>query len=114
MIASLPFGYLFTQVGFNCIRIWIVGVAVAELQFCHPEDVPTSENFWKPLCASLQNLLRCNIDIRINLSPISCNRAGFKDSSVSLVMQSREDREAHDPVATNCRTVASSRRDCPS
>jgi hypothetical protein len=39
---------------------------------------------------------------------------GSKDSSVSLVMQSREDRETQDPVTTNCRTVASSRRDCPS
>uniref|UniRef100_A0A0A9C1E8 Uncharacterized protein n=1 Tax=Arundo donax TaxID=35708 RepID=A0A0A9C1E8_ARUDO len=29
-------------------------------------------------------------------------------------MQSRDDREAQDPVTTNCRTVASSRRDCPS
>ncbi|OEL19898.1 Protein STICHEL-like 2 [Dichanthelium oligosanthes] len=90
------------------------GVAVAELQFCHPEDVPTSETFWKPLCASLQNLLRCNVDIRINLSPIFSNRMGSKDSSVSLVMQSREDRETQDPVASNCRTVASTRRDCPS
>ncbi|KAL6658800.1 hypothetical protein ACP70R_002840 [Stipagrostis hirtigluma subsp. patula] len=90
------------------------GVAVAELQFCHPEDVPTSEGFWKPLCASLQNLLRCNVDIRINLSPITSNRAGFKDSSVSLVMQSREDQEAGDTVAANCRTVASSRRECAS
>nr|CAB3479811.1 unnamed protein product [Digitaria exilis] len=90
------------------------GVAVAELQFCHPEDVPTSESFWKPLCASLQNLLRCNVDIRINLSPISSSRMGSKDSSVSLVMQTREDRETQDPGATNCRTVASSRRDCPS
>ncbi|KAF8712737.1 hypothetical protein HU200_028505 [Digitaria exilis] len=90
------------------------GVTVAELQFCHPEDVPTSESFWKPLCASLQNLLRCNVDIRINLSPISSSRMGSKDSSVSLVMQSREDRETQDPGATNCRTVASSRRDCPS
>ncbi|KAG2581266.1 hypothetical protein PVAP13_6KG022300 [Panicum virgatum] len=90
------------------------GVAVAELQFCHPEDVPTSDTFWKPLCTSLQNLLRCNVDIRINLSPISSNRMGSKDSSVSLVMQSREDRETQDPVTTNCRTVASSRRDCPS
>ncbi|CAO2200123.1 unnamed protein product [Urochloa humidicola] len=90
------------------------GVAVAELQFCHPEDVPTSETFWKPLCSSLQNLLKCNVDIRINLSPIFSNRMGSKDSSVSLVMQSREDREAQDPIATNCRTVASSQRDCPS
>ncbi|XP_062192718.1 protein STICHEL-like 2 [Phragmites australis] len=90
------------------------GVAVAELQFCHPEDVPTSESFWKPLCASLQNLLRCNVDIQINLSPISSRSAGSKDSSVSLVMQSREDREVQDPAATNCRTVVSSRRDCPS
>lgn len=91
------------------------GVAVAELQFCHPEVVPTSKNFWKPLCASLQNLLRCSVDIRINLSPISGNGAGSKDSSVSLVMESREeDREAQDPATSNCRTVVSSGRDCPS
>ncbi|KQJ94907.1 protein STICHEL-like 2 [Brachypodium distachyon] len=91
------------------------GVAVAELQFCHPEDVPTSETFWMPLVGSLQNLLKCNVDIRINLSPISMsNRAGSKNSSVSLVMQSREDQETRNQAATDCRTVASSRRECPS
>ncbi|KAF0914881.1 hypothetical protein E2562_032801 [Oryza meyeriana var. granulata] len=90
------------------------GVAVAELQFCHPEDVPTTESFWKPLVVSLQNLLKCNVDIRINLSPISSsNRAVSKNSSVSLVMQSREDQETQNPVATGCRTVASSRKVCP-
>uniref|UniRef100_A0A0D9X3Y3 AAA+ ATPase domain-containing protein n=1 Tax=Leersia perrieri TaxID=77586 RepID=A0A0D9X3Y3_9ORYZ len=91
------------------------GVAVAELQFCHPEDVPTTESFWKPLVLSLQNLLKCNVDIRINLSPISSsNRVMSKNSSVSLVMQSREDQEMQNPVATGCRTVASSRKECPS
>ncbi|KAG8086685.1 hypothetical protein GUJ93_ZPchr0010g9241 [Zizania palustris] len=91
------------------------GVAVAELQFCHPEDVPTAESFWKPLVVSLQNLLKCNVDIRINLSPISSsNRFVSKNSSVSLVMQSREDQEMQNSVATGCRTVASSRRECPS
>lgn len=99
---------------FNFIQLWIAGVAVAELQFCHPEEVPTSESFWKPLCTSLQNLLRCSVDIRINLSPLSDNRAGSKDSSVSLVMQSRENQEGEDPVAANCRTVASSTRNCSS
>ncbi|KAL5230084.1 hypothetical protein ABZP36_028860 [Zizania latifolia] len=91
------------------------GVAVAELQFCHPEDVPTAESFWKPLVVSLQNLLKCNVDIWINLSPVSSsNRFVSKNSSVSLVMQSREDQEMQNPVATGCRTVASSRKECPS
>lgn len=64
---------------------------------------------------SLQNLLKCNVDIRINLSPISTsNRVVSKNSSVSLVMQSREDQETEDPVAAGCRTVASSRKECPS
>uniref|UniRef100_A0A0E0EH94 AAA+ ATPase domain-containing protein n=1 Tax=Oryza meridionalis TaxID=40149 RepID=A0A0E0EH94_9ORYZ len=91
------------------------GIAVAELQFCHPEDVPTTESFWKPLVVSLQNLLKCNVDIRINLSPISTsNRVVSKNSSVSLVMKSREDQETQDPVAAGCRTVASSRKECPS
>jgi len=112
--SSLPLQNLLRKDGKLSSLYTSQGVAVAELQFCHPEDVPTSETFWKPLCTSLQNLLRCNVDIRINLSPISSNRMGSKDSSVSLVMQSREDRETQDPVTTNCRTVASSRRDCPS
>ncbi|VAI76243.1 unnamed protein product [Triticum turgidum subsp. durum] len=91
------------------------GVAVAELQFCHPEEVPTSESFWMPLVVSLQNLLKCNVDIRINLSPISIsNRIVSKNSLVSLVMQSREGQQAQNPVTTDCRTVASSRRECPS
>jgi hypothetical protein len=54
------------------------------------------------------------VDIRINLSPVSDNRTGSKDSSVSLVMQSRENRKGEDPVAANCRTVVSSTRGCPS
>jgi hypothetical protein len=68
-----------------------------------------------PLVVSLQNLLKCNVDIRINLSPIPIsNRVASKNSSVSLVMQSREDQQARNAVATDCRTVASSRRECPS
>ncbi|KAM0919283.1 hypothetical protein ACQ4PT_008221 [Festuca glaucescens] len=99
----------------NCASKSLHGVAVAELQFCHPEDVPTSESFWMPLVVSLQNLLKCNVDIRINLSPIPIsNRVVSKNSSVSLVMQSREDQQARNAVATDCRTVASSRRECPS
>jgi hypothetical protein len=41
------------------------GAAAAELQFCHPEKVPTLESFWKPLCASLRNLLRCDVGVRM-------------------------------------------------
>jgi len=68
-----------------------------------------------PLVVSLQNLLKCNVDIRINLSPSPIsNRVVSKNSSVSLVMQSREDQQVRNAVATDCRTVASSRRECPS
>uniref|UniRef100_A0A2P2JRX8 Uncharacterized protein MANES_06G113300 n=1 Tax=Rhizophora mucronata TaxID=61149 RepID=A0A2P2JRX8_RHIMU len=48
--------------------------AVAELEFHHPDCASKAEKSWKMIASSLQSILGCNIEVRINLvlcSPMS-------------------------------------------
>ncbi|XP_050257322.1 protein STICHEL-like 2 isoform X3 [Quercus robur] len=42
------------------------GIAVAELEFHHPNDTSKAEKSWKEIASSLQFILGCNVEIRIN------------------------------------------------
>ncbi|KAF5730910.1 protein STICHEL-like 2 [Tripterygium wilfordii] len=44
------------------------GMAVIELEFHHPHYVSRAEKSWKVIASSLQAILGCNVEIRINLS----------------------------------------------
>ncbi|XWS60334.1 hypothetical protein CRYUN_Cryun07bG0026900 [Craigia yunnanensis] len=44
------------------------GLAIAELEFCHPNHVSRAEKTWKHIASSLQLIVGCNVEIRINLS----------------------------------------------
>ncbi|GAB2269737.1 hypothetical protein Dimus_004658 [Dionaea muscipula] len=44
------------------------GIAVAELEFSRPNYVSKAEKSWKLIASSLQSVLGCNVEIRINLS----------------------------------------------
>ncbi|XVE56669.1 hypothetical protein DITRI_Ditri04bG0029200 [Diplodiscus trichospermus] len=44
------------------------GLAIAELEFCHPNHVSRAEKSWKHIASSLQLIVGCNVEIRINLS----------------------------------------------
>ncbi|XP_024032525.1 protein STICHEL-like 2, partial [Morus notabilis] len=46
------------------------GVAVAELEFCHPDCVSKAEKSQKLITNLLQSVLSCNVEVRINL--VSC------------------------------------------
>ncbi|KAI3995915.1 hypothetical protein MKX01_017112 [Papaver californicum] len=47
------------------------GVAVAEVEFSRPNHVSKVEKSWKLIANSLQLVLGCNVEIRINLRPFS-------------------------------------------
>ncbi|XWS51336.1 hypothetical protein CRYUN_Cryun12cG0168500 [Craigia yunnanensis] len=44
------------------------GLAIAELEFRHPNHVSRAEKSWKYIASSLQLIVGCNVEIRINLS----------------------------------------------
>ncbi|XP_042953529.1 protein STICHEL-like 2 isoform X3 [Carya illinoinensis] len=44
------------------------GLAVAELEFQHPDHASKAEKSWKQIASSLQSILGCNVEIRINLA----------------------------------------------
>ncbi|OMO52826.1 hypothetical protein CCACVL1_29067 [Corchorus capsularis] len=44
------------------------GLAIAELEFCHPSHVSKAEKSWKLIASTLQLIVGCNVEIRINLS----------------------------------------------
>lgn len=48
--------------------IQISGIAVAELEFHHPNDTSKAEKSWKEIASLLQFILGCNVEIRINLA----------------------------------------------
>ncbi|XP_057972171.1 protein STICHEL-like 2 isoform X2 [Malania oleifera] len=45
------------------------GLAIAELEFSQPDYVSRAEKSWKLIASSLQSVLNCNVEIRINLVP---------------------------------------------
>ncbi|KAF5476659.1 hypothetical protein F2P56_003374 [Juglans regia] len=44
------------------------GLAVVELQFQHPDYASKAEKSWKQIASSLQSILGCNVEIRINIA----------------------------------------------
>lgn len=44
-----------------------LGLAVAELEFYHPDHVIKAEKSWKLIAGALQSTLGCNVEIRINM-----------------------------------------------
>ncbi|KAL5544024.1 hypothetical protein UlMin_007808 [Ulmus minor] len=72
------------------------GLAVAELEFCHPDSVTKAEKSWKLIVNSLKSILGCNVEIRINLVPFASNSryAKVKKPSFSLFSCSRRTQKS--------------------
>ena len=77
------------------------GLAVAELEFHHPNYASKAEKSWKFIASSLQTVLGCNVEIRINLvlcAPVS-KCAKLRRLSFSLFGCSRRTHyKSHPPV----------------
>ncbi|XP_015882421.3 protein STICHEL-like 2 isoform X1 [Ziziphus jujuba] len=78
------------------------GLAVAELEFCHPDYVSKAEKSWKLIVNSLQSILDCNVEIRINLVPcpsntkhVKVNKQSFSLFSCSRRMQKSQSTTEH-------------------
>ncbi|KAM5571830.1 protein STICHEL-like 2 [Rosa sericea] len=66
------------------------GLAIAELEFCHPDYVSKAEKSWKIIASALQSLFGCNVEIRINLVRASESKyANVKKPSFRLFSCSR-------------------------
>ncbi|CAL0306765.1 unnamed protein product [Lupinus luteus] len=67
------------------------GLAVAELEFRHRDFVARAEKSWKLIASSLQFILDCNIELRINYVPCTSESkfAKFKRSSFKFFNCSR-------------------------
>ncbi|KAE9610118.1 hypothetical protein Lal_00006892 [Lupinus albus] len=72
--------------------LWVnEGHAVAELEFGHHDFVARAEKSWKLIASSLQFILGCNIELRINYVPCTSDSkfAKFKRSSFNFFNCSR-------------------------
>lgn len=76
------------------LSILCTDLAVAELEFDHPDHASKAENSWKLIASSLQSVLGCNVELRINLSP---RNAKSKRSSFSLFSCSRRIHKSQTP-----------------
>ncbi|KAJ1413250.1 P-loop containing nucleoside triphosphate hydrolase [Sesbania bispinosa] len=65
------------------------GLAVVELEFHHRDYVARAEKSWKLIASSLQFILGCNIELRINYVPSDSKHAKLKRSSFNLFSCSR-------------------------
>lgn len=81
------------------------GLAVAELEFHHSDYASKAEKSWKFIASSLQTVLGCNVEIRINLvvcAPVS-KCAKLRRLSFSLFGCSRITRhKSHPPMECGC------------
>ncbi|XP_068664946.1 protein STICHEL-like 2 [Aristolochia californica] len=65
-------------------------LAIVEVDFCKQDHVSKAEKSWKVIASSLQFVLGCNVEIRINLIPSpSTKSTKVKKSSFSLLSCSR-------------------------
>ncbi|XP_043703431.1 protein STICHEL-like 2 isoform X2 [Telopea speciosissima] len=62
------------------------GLAIAEVEFYHPDQVSRAEKSCKLIASSLQHVLGCNVEIRFNLVPCTAtNTAKMKKQSLCLL-----------------------------
>ncbi|KAK9663657.1 hypothetical protein RND81_14G105900 [Saponaria officinalis] len=79
---------LYCKLLYEGMQLWDVfsDLAVVELEFQHTDYASKAEKSWKLIASSLQSVLGCNVEIRINLAASS---AKAKRTSFSLFSCSR-------------------------
>lgn len=93
--SNLAFGYLYIPIAIlqsNELKLlYFLDLAIAELDFRHRSYVCRAEKSWKMIASSLQLILGCNIELRINHAPCTSDAtyAKLKKSTFSLFSCSR-------------------------
>lgn len=67
----------------------VIGLAVAELDFGHPDHASKAEKSWKLIASTLQCVLQQNVEIRINSTPINASHTKSRRPSFSFFSCSR-------------------------
>uniref|UniRef100_A0A2N9FJR1 DNA-directed DNA polymerase n=1 Tax=Fagus sylvatica TaxID=28930 RepID=A0A2N9FJR1_FAGSY len=77
------------------------GLAVAELEFHHPDNASKAEKSWKEIASSLQFILGCNVEIRINLA----SYASDQKMDVVRTLRNSEGNALSTGTASSCRAL---------
>lgn len=73
------------------------GLAIAEVEFYHPDHVSRAEKSQNLIASLLQHVLGCNVDVRVKLVPASMRKdAKWKKLSLSLLSCSGRKKETSD------------------
>ncbi|KAK8929051.1 hypothetical protein KSP39_PZI017909 [Platanthera zijinensis] len=90
------------------------GLAVATIGFCHPGHVLKAEKSWKSIENSFQNVLGCNVDIRIKLLSTSYKKKRHSFSFLSCSGKKQEMSESNmtdeSPIKTPMRKESFNRK----
>ncbi|PON72364.1 DNA polymerase III, subunit gamma/ tau [Parasponia andersonii] len=78
------------------------GLAVAELDFCHPNCISKAEKSQKLIANSLQSILGCNVEIKINLVPCASKSRHAKVKKPSFRLFSCSRRVPKSQSSTEC------------
>ncbi|WOL04419.1 protein STICHEL-like 2 [Canna indica] len=84
----------------SSVRVY-EGLALAEVQFRHPDHATRAEESWNSIVGSLQTVLGCNVDIRISRVPSFICRNSRKKSLVSLFCCSGRKQKTSESNAEN-------------
>ncbi|EHA8590535.1 protein STICHEL-like 2 [Cocos nucifera] len=88
------------------------GLAIAEVEFCHPDHVSRAEKSQNLIANLLQHVLGCNVDIRVKLIPASMRRdAKWKKLSFSLLSCSGRKKENSDSAVSEDENETSAGRE---
>ncbi|XP_020245746.1 protein STICHEL-like 2 isoform X2 [Asparagus officinalis] len=78
------------------------GLAIAEIEFSHPDHVSRAEKSWKLIASSLQPVLGCDVQLRLKLLPTYISkRTKVKKSSFSLLSCSGRKQQISDSTMTD-------------
>lgn len=90
----------------------ISGVAIAEVEFLHPDYVARAEKSWKLIGSSLQYVIDCNVQVRIQLAPSSARKnTKLKKPLFNILNCYGRRKEIPDSTTNDNETEASLRRD---
>ncbi|KAJ0972811.1 hypothetical protein J5N97_020770 [Dioscorea zingiberensis] len=87
------------------------GVAIAEVEFRHPDHVSRAEKSWKLIASSLQYVIGCNVEIRIQLVPSFARKYSKVKRPLFNLLNCYGRRQVPDSITNDNETETSLRRD---
>lgn len=115
---SLSYNFVLTcfKLSFHCFLLLIVkkedhydldviqitGMAIAEIEFLHPDHVSRAEKSWKLIASSLRHVLECDVQLKLKLIPTYIRkRTKVKKLSFSFLSCSGRKQQMSDSTMTD-------------